>query len=66
MVKRADLSLGGFSARYGNKDAGVFVISMKDPQGDTLHGSLNLDVTTSGLTLEKTFANQGFLSIVRK
>ena len=42
MVKRADLSLGGFSARYGNKDAGVFVIRMMDPKGDTLHGNLNL------------------------
>ncbi len=66
MVKSVDLSLGGFPARYGNKDAGVFNIITKDPQGDTLHGSVNLDFTTSALTLQKTFGNQGFFLSARR
>ncbi len=66
LVESADLSLGGFSARYGNKDAGVFVINMMDPRGDSLHGNLNLDLATFGLTLAKTFGNQGFLVSARR
>ena len=66
MIQSVDLSLGGFSARYGNKDAGVFNIVMKDPHGDTLNGNVSLDFTTSALTLQKTFGNQGFFLSARR
>jgi len=66
IVESVDLSLGGFSAKYGNKSGGIFEINTLDPVSPDLQGSLSLSLMNAGVLFENKMKNHSFLFSARR